>query len=257
MPNISRLWGVPNASAYGPLLLRRIGRMASMNPGGAIELSSLNDSDQSINLLAVRFITQPVPQPGVDLPDLSSPRWRHIEDTRGMSLYENRSPMPRVWLVPESIKLSADDALSVIKTSKFSDGRAYNPAQIALVEQDQFAYKAEHPDPNGSATVLQLTDNRMTVQTNTGSPSFLVTSDNYYPGWNAAVDGAPVGIAKVDYALRGVSVPAGSHTVTFTFTPKSFWQGAAISAISILVLAFAWFLLGFRARRRQPSFSHT
>lgn len=57
IPDISRLWGVPSASGYGPLLLRRVGEMATMNNGGVVERQSLDINDQSLNLLAVRFIT--------------------------------------------------------------------------------------------------------------------------------------------------------------------------------------------------------
>src|SRR5207249_6681765 len=51
IPDISRLWGVPSASGYDPLLIRRVSKIASMNMGGGVEFSSLNVEDQSLNLL--------------------------------------------------------------------------------------------------------------------------------------------------------------------------------------------------------------
>ena len=77
----------------------------------------------------------------------------------------------------------------------------------------------------------------MEVQTSSSSPSFLVTSDVYYPGWRASLDGAPVQLFRADYALRGVQVPAGRHVVKFEFVPRTFYYGAALSALSLLVLA--------------------
>jgi uncharacterized membrane protein YfhO len=81
----------------------------------------------------------------------------------------------------------------------------------------------------------------MEVQTSSRSPAFLVTSDVYYPGWEATVDNAPAQIFRSNYALRGVRVAAGTHVVRFTFRPQSFYRGAAISAFSFLIL------LGFLA----------
>src|SRR5690606_25646152 len=35
-PNVSRFWGLPSASGYGPLLLRRYSELLGMNTGGAV-----------------------------------------------------------------------------------------------------------------------------------------------------------------------------------------------------------------------------
>jgi uncharacterized membrane protein YfhO len=65
-----------------------------------------------------------------------------------------------------------------------------------------------------------------------------VFSEVYYAGgWNAFIDGQKADYAKVDYALRGMSLPAGKHTVEFRFEPKSYTIGRSISiASNILVL---------------------
>ena len=49
--------------------------------------------------------------------------------------------------------------------------------------------------------------------------SLLVLTDVHYPGWKATVDGEPAQIERVDYLLRGVRVPAGSHRVEFSYEP--------------------------------------
>ena len=42
-------------------------------------------------------------------------------------------------------------------------------------------------------------------------PSLLVLTDVHYPGWKAYVDGREADVERVDYLLRGVALPAGSH----------------------------------------------
>jgi uncharacterized membrane protein YfhO len=61
-------------------------------------------------------------------------------------------------------------------------------------------------------------------------------SENHYPGWRAYVDGHLVDTLRVDYNLRGVSLPAGEHEVEFIYRPKSVLIGAAISLLTLIGL---------------------
>ncbi len=47
------------------------------------------------------------------------------------------------------------------------------------------------------------------------------------------MDGRPATLLRVDYLLRGVQLAAGEHEVRFTFRPKSFRVGAAVSLVAL------------------------
>jgi len=158
--------------------------------------------------------------------------------------------MPRAWLAPEAVNLTAEEILKAIKTSRLPDGRAYDPSRTALVEEPM-SLTGQNADPaTASAQVVRLTDTTMEVQTTSSAPALLVTSDSFYPGWRAFLDGTEVRLFRADYALRGVTVPAGSHLVRFSFSPKSFAGGAAISAFSLLILA-GFLLIPLVVRQRS------
>ena len=48
-----------------------------------------------------------------------------------------------------------------------------------------------------------------------------VFSEIYYPGWQAKIDGQPVDIARADYILRVMNVPAGQHTIEMWFDRRA------------------------------------
>jgi uncharacterized membrane protein YfhO len=155
--------------------------------------------------------------------------------------------MPRVWLVSEVVNAKAEEVLQAIQSSRLPDGRIFNPSQIALVEEP-FTFKAKEWDERATAKLVHLSNTRMEIQTNSKTPSFLVLSDVYYPGWKAFVNGVETHLFRTNYVLRGIMIPAGSHVIHLEFKPRSFYYGAGISAGSLLLLILI--LLHFQLKRR-------
>jgi len=58
-PNLSRVWNVPNATGYGPLLPSRVLRLLSILPDGSIAPTWKNAEDQSLNISSVRYVFLP------------------------------------------------------------------------------------------------------------------------------------------------------------------------------------------------------
>jgi len=71
----------------------------------------------------------------------------------------------------------------------------------------------------------------------------------FYPGWEAMVDGRPTHILLTDYLLRGVSLPAGKHTIEMRYQAPAARNGALISALTLCLLAG----FGFYARRKRTT----
>jgi uncharacterized membrane protein YfhO len=83
----------------------------------------------------------------------------------------------------------------------------------------------------------------MEVRTTSNSATFLLTSDAYYPGWRATIDGQETKLYRADYAIRGVALTPGQHLVSFLYRPKAFYLGAVVSLCSLIMLvalAFWW-----------------
>lgn len=178
-------------------------------------------------------------------------RWRHVEDIEETSIFENLRAMPRAWMVGEVLSVKADEALRIIKSSTLPDGRAFDPARTALVEE-ALNLGSKQADAPGTAEVTSLSGRHIEVQTSSTSPSFLVLSDVYYPGWKATIDGSQEArVYQTNFAARGVAVPAGSHRVRLEFRPVSLYTGAALSALSLVVMAIIIWRIGQPSRKRE------
>ena len=64
-----------------------------------------------------------------------------------------------------------------------------------------------------------------------------VFSEIYFPwGWEATVDGKPVEIGRVDYVLRALNVPAGTHHIRFEFHPRRLDATNTLGVISVSLI---------------------
>ncbi len=99
-----------------------------------------------------------------------------------------------------------------------------------------------YKDSLSSITLESYEPNKLTYKTRSAKDAVAVFSEIYYPGWEVTVDGKSVPHGRADYILRIMNIPAGEHTVEFTFDPKSLHMTETIAYI-----AFALLLLGVLA----------
>ena len=69
------------------------------------------------------------------------------------------------------------------------------------------------------------------------APCLLVLGEVFYPWWRATLDDAEVEIARVNHAMLGIAVPAGSHVIRLRLAPRSVQLGGALTLISLLAWA--------------------
>jgi uncharacterized membrane protein YfhO len=94
------------------------------------------------------------------------------------------------------------------------------------------------PSAGGSATITEYGPDTLTITTS-GDGGFLTLSDQYYPSWQASLDGQRADIIRADTVFRAVCVPAGDHEVRYEYRPLSVIAGAVISGAAWLVLLIA------------------
>ena len=181
------------------------------------------------------------------LNSLGSGRWRLASETEYLQIYENTRSLPRAWLTSQERVTSDDEMLGVIRSGKFPDGQSWDPAKLVLVEAPS-GVSLSADLGSGSAEITSHKPNQIEVKTEADAPAILVLSENHYPGWRAFVDGKPVEVMRVNYNLRGVAIPAGSHAVKFNYQPKSVLIGLLMSLAAMASLL--WWTFGMARFRK-------
>ena len=93
--------------------------------------------------------------------------------------------------------------------------------------------------PSDSTDTVRLTAyeaNALTFETQSAKGGVMVVSDIYYPGWTCTVDGKETEIARADYVLRAIAVPAGKHVIEMRFDPQSVHTTEAVANVAMLLL---------------------
>lgn len=200
----------------------------------------------------------------LDAQSLAPERWQKLATFGSVDLYRNLKAMPRAWFVTKVETMPDADVLKTIREGKFRDGRPFDPAQVALLDEescDGCKVALPHPDISSSAeaSVVRYEPQRIEMRTRNSQERFLVLSEVYYPGWTARIDGVETQVHRVNYALRGLVVPPGEHKVEFVYAPASFRIGAVCSGLGVLLLIFcssfiaiqkSWANSGTQARHR-------
>ncbi|MBR4962988.1 MAG: hypothetical protein IKY54_03710 [Muribaculaceae bacterium] len=79
--------------------------------------------------------------------------------------------------------------------------------------------------------------NKLTYKSVSKNGGYAVFSEIYFPwGWQITIDGELVEMARVNYLLRGVNIPAGEHDIEFCFEPTSLKVNTIIAFTSIFMV---------------------
>jgi len=82
----------------------------------------------------------------------------------------------------------------------------------------------------------------LTYSATTANGGVAVFSEVYFPwGWEATIDGKPAEIARVNYLLRAMAIPAGHHKIEMRFNPRSVSATVGVARASVIAI---YILLG-------------
>jgi hypothetical protein len=215
-PNISLIHGFDHVFGHNPLRLKDFAAATGVGDTVATPdqrtFSPLFPSYRSAfaDLFGLRFIATGVPVERIDT-SLKPGDLNFVARTPDAYVYENPRALPRVMLVTDW-RLADFNALI---RSGWPD---VDPRRTVLLEHPPPAAIASG-SPAGTARIVRYGNAEVIVETDAPAGALLVLNDVWHPWWRADIDGTPAAIFKANVLFRAVQVPAGRHTVRFTFHP--------------------------------------
>jgi hypothetical protein len=170
-------------------------------------------------------------------------------------LYQLPGENPLAWVTPVIVKAPDEQVLGTLYHERF------DPRTAALFDLSATVTARtdlqQVPEPlDLKASVTQFAPGRIAVELERPAPagSALVVSENYYPGWSAAVDGKSAPIGRADLSLIGVELPEGARQVELTFRSASYEQGrrVTLAALVLTVIITAGGMVTARKRSARP-----
>jgi hypothetical protein len=162
-----------------------------------------------------------------------------------VAIYENHDVLPRVFMAYNARAVPDDtETLTILRSREFDPRR-----EVLLAAEGVAATQA--PTQGTERVELATYDSRqVVVKVQAPADGYLVLTDAWYPGWHVRVDGKEASLLRADLIFRAVHLPAGEHTVEFTYAPASFRTGVLISAVALLVVIGLW--VWGRKKARAP-----
>jgi hypothetical protein len=120
---------------------------------------------------------------------------------------------------------------------------AFDPHQIVLVADSIPAPEASAAGTApGTVEISSYAPKRVELKANATAPSVLLLNDKYDAGWNVSVDGKPAVLLRCNFQMRGVQLPAGQHTVVFSYQPASkiFYISLGATLLGLALCVFVW-----------------
>jgi hypothetical protein len=193
-------------------------------------------------------------------PMLALLRTRYRVDWKTKQREDHPGAWPHFAFVDRYRVAERGDVLDVMSEPGF------DPRRTVVLEQEPVPAPVPAQDrvARPHVTVRSESTDHIELEVDLDRPQILLVTDAYSEGWRAVAVGAGAAaqpayeVLPGDYVLRAVPLAAGHHRLRLEYAPRAHRVGAALSAVSGVVLAGVGLVWGaVRFRRRGPRWPRT
>ena len=234
-------YGIASATGYDPSILRSYYEFVdalnkSARPSVVdhdVQVPYMNMRSPYISFLGIRHLIIPTEFDPID--EGMKQQWSLVRESKEKDyrVYKNLNAFDRFFFVqnvefyktsePIIAKLHQDvdlGATSLIRDRDHDEGEVALPCKV-----------------NSHTTKVEsFTPNKIVLSVYTPCDAYLSSSEVFYPGWHAKIDGYESHIYESNIAFRTLFVPAGKHTIIYEYIPTIFMLGGLVSLGSLCVL---------------------
>ena len=206
--NFGDWYGIPSMSGFLPSAPEAVWRLGLWNP-------------RVLDLYGVRYHVGRKPPPDAGREVFDSPQ--------GWKVWERPTAFPRAWVVHNVTVARGRDEVTQLVLAP-----AVNLRERVILDRQ---VPIESCTDQGNVRLDSYRNQHVALTAELPCAGVLVLSDNWFPGWEATLDGRPVPVLVANGALRAIAVPAGRHRVEMRYSPASIRWGGAVSFVTFLSLS--------------------
>lgn len=99
----------------------------------------------------------------------------------------------------------------------------------------RFYFKNEDPCTN-DLSIINYSLNKIILNASSSCDNTILSSEVFYPGWQAKIDSKKTDINIANKAFRSIKMPYGEHKIEFYYSPRIYKIGFLISTSSLIIL---------------------
>jgi uncharacterized membrane protein YfhO len=233
----SYIYKIPSTSDYNSMVLGRYYHFIdllnkskeSSIPYYNVEIPPPNPRSSYIDFLNIKYVLS---DKSSDLVGEESSRFKMVLEGDKYKLYQNKNFLPRFYLVND-MKVYEDEKSQ--EMDLLSQNANLNKTVMLLrkdVGESQGIDLSCNSYYDYSINILSYSQNKILLEVKTTCNRLLTSSEIYYPGWKAKVDGLETKIYQSNFAFRTIYLPKGTHEVEFYYHPFIYYLGGIISLIT-------------------------
>ncbi|HEY0590192.1 MAG TPA: YfhO family protein [Thermoanaerobaculia bacterium] len=234
------------ATMYGLEDVRGYQAMTHEQFNGVIPLYSVPSNwfniqgDLSMPFLSFLNVRYAIVEPNLDAPA----GWRRVASAPDGQIYENTRVLPRAYIPPRiRINIPPERVVGEMQGETDFGQRAWIHHPTGGAAPDEFT------NGRGRVSIARDGMSAFKLTADMRTRGWIVVSEVFWHGWHAYEGGTRIPLRQANHAFIGLFLEAGHHEIELSYTPLSFYWGAAISFLTIAG-AVAWGL--WRRRRRRP-----
>lgn len=239
------LYKISSTSDYNSMIVGRYYRFIDLINGSAesslrafnVEIPPPDPNRPGIDFLNVKYV---LVDRSFDMGIRPSARFVLKSQGERYQVFENTQYLPRFFFVHAARVFGDEKQLeSAIRSSgvDFSSEIALSADAARGIGQTEFPCT----EVEGSrVSVDSYTANHIRVTVDAFCDGFLSSSEVYYPGWKARIDGEKTPVLLSNYAFRAIQVPKGKHVIEYYYEPTVFYIGGFVTLLSIVLVGYGW-----------------
>lgn len=227
-----------STGGYNPIILKNYYQFidllnqspASSIPYYNVEIPPLKTNAENLDFLNTKYLLADKLDDTVE--ETKNSKYSVISEGINYRLYLNRDFSQRFFLVYSPIYyLNPDEERELFLNKNIMLKKDVLLKGIANTN-DTISNNCDHTSDSVQMLDYQINKIKLSVSTNCGG--WLSSSEIYYPGWKAKLDGKPINILLSNKAFRTIFVPKGNHSLEYYYDPVIYKLGLIVTITSLI-----------------------